>query len=76
MGIPVVMFNQATDPEDIVVFGNWSELVIASWGSRKVTVDPFSAAADGKISITSTCFHDIGLKHAESFAASADSGAQ
>ena len=75
MGMPVVMFNQAFDTANIVLFGNWSELVIASWGSRRVTVDPYSAAADGKIAVTTTAFHDIGLKHAESFSVSTDSGA-
>ncbi len=76
MGMPVVMFNQAFATPNIVLFGNWTELCIASWGSRRVTVDPYSAAADGKIAVTTTAFHDIGLKHAESFAVSTDSGAQ
>ncbi len=76
MGIPVVMFNQAFATANQLLIGNWTELVIASWGSRRVTVDPYSAAADGKIAVTTTAFHDIGVRHAESFAASTDSAAQ
>lgn len=76
MGIPVVMFNQAFATANQLLIGNWTELVIASWGSRRVTVDPYSAAATGQIAVTTTAFHDIGVRHAESFAASADSAAQ
>jgi len=76
MGLPVVMFNQALTVANQVLFGAWSELVVASWGSRRVTVDNISLAGSGQISVTTNSFHDIGLRHAESFAKSTDSGAQ
>ena len=76
LGIPVVMFNQALTVANQLLFANWSELVIASWGARKVTVDPYSNAANGQVAVTTNCFHDVGLRHAESFAKSTDSAAQ
>jgi len=76
MGLPVVMLNQALTVANQVLFAAWSELVIASWGSRRVTVDPFTKADYGQIAVTTTAFHDIGLRHPESFAKSVDSGAQ
>lgn len=76
LGIPVVMFNQVLTVANQLLIANWKELVIASWGSRKVTVDPYSAAANGQIAVTTNCFHDVGLRHAQSFAKSTDSAAQ
>ena len=76
LGIPVVMFNQTLTVANQLLFANWSELVIASWGARKVTVDPYSNAANGQVAVTTNCFHDIGVRHAQSFAKSSDSAAQ
>ena len=74
LGIPVVMFNQSIS--DKVIYGNFSELLIGQFASRKLTVDPFSLAANGQVAVTSNCFYDINVRHASSFAASADSAAQ
>ena len=76
LGIPVVMFNQTLTVANQLLIANWSELVIASWGARKVTVDPYSNAANGQVAVTTNCFHDIGVRHAQSFAKSSDSAAQ
>lgn len=76
LGIPVVMFNQVLTVENQLLIGNWKELIIASWSARKVTVDPYSAAANGQVAVTTNAFHDIGVRHAESFAKSTDSAAQ
>jgi HK97 family phage major capsid protein len=76
LGIPVAMFNQTLTVANQLLIGNWTELVIASWGARKVTVDPYSNAANGQVAVTTNAFHDIGVRHAESFAKSSDSAAQ
>ena len=76
LGIPVVMFNQVLTVANQLLIGNWKELIIASWSARKVTVDPYSAAANGQVAVTTNAFHDIGVRHAESFAKSTDSAAQ
>ena len=74
LGIPVVMFNQSIS--DKVIYGNFSELLIGQFASRKLTVDPYSLAANGQVAVTSNCFYDINVRHASSFAASSDSAAQ
>lgn len=74
LGIPVVMFNQ--NISDKVIYGNFSELLIGQFASRKLTVDPYSLAANGQVAVTSNCFYDINVRHASSFAASSDSAAQ
>ena len=57
LGIPVVMFNQSIS--DKVIYGNFSELLIGQFASRKLTVDPYSLAANGQVAVTSNCFYDI-----------------
>ena len=74
LGIPVVMFNQ--NISDKVIYGNFSELLIGQFASRKLTVDPYSLAANGQVAVTANCFYDINVRHAQSFAASSDSAAQ
>jgi HK97 family phage major capsid protein len=63
-------------PAGQVIFGKWSELVIANWTGLEIMVDPFSLATTSEVRIRVTALIDIGLKHALSFCASADSGAQ
>jgi len=61
---------------DKVVFGNFASLLIGSWGSQTVTVDPFSKAQTGQFVVTCSGFYDLAVRHGESFAISTDSGAQ
>jgi hypothetical protein len=60
---------------DKVVFGNFASLLIGSWGSQTVTVDPFSKAQTGQFVTTVSGFYDIAVRHGESFCFSTDSGA-
>lgn len=76
LGIPVVMFNQAFGVADRVLYGNFSELIIAQFSARKLTVDPYSRADYGQVAVTSNCFYDMNVRHEQSFAASSDSAAQ
>ena len=76
LGIPVVMFNQAFGTADRVLYGNFSELIIAQFSARKLTVDPYSRADYGQVAVTSNCFYDMNVRHEQSFAASSDSAAQ
>ena len=61
---------------DKVVFGNFSQLLIGSWGSSTVTVDPYSKAQTGQFVVTISSFHDVAVRHPEAFSFSTDSGAQ
>jgi len=41
-----------------LVFGNWKDLVIASWGGTQITVDPYTLAATGQVRIVVNGFYD------------------
>lgn len=53
-------------------FANWQELVIAEWGVVDIIVDPFSGATAGNFRIVADMMADVGVRHAQSFAAALD----
>lgn len=63
-------------PGDKVLFGNFADLLLAAWAGVDVVVDPYSLKKSGQIEITITQWADVGVRHAGSFCASSDSGAQ
>lgn len=52
-----------------VVFGNWKDLIIAQWGALEFIVNPYSRDTYDEIRVTGVGYFDLGLRHAESFAA-------
>ena len=73
-GYPAYATKQV--PSDKVIFGNWADLIIADWAGVDVVVDPYTLKKKGQIEVTITMWTDIGVRHAVSFCASTDSGAQ
>src|SRR5215472_14317184 len=63
-------------PAGQVIFGKWSEMIIASWVGVEVLVDPFTLATTAEIRVRSTLLADIQFRYPLAFCASADSGAQ
>lgn len=59
-----------------VIFGNWNDLIMASWAGLDVVVDPYSLSTSGQIRIVVNQWADIGVRIADSFCKSTDSGAQ
>ena len=60
-----------------VIFGNWKELILGLFGSGiDLLVNPYSRDTDGMIRISANCYSDVAIRHPQSFAVSADSGAQ
>jgi HK97 family phage major capsid protein len=59
-----------------VIFGKWSELILASWLGVEILVDQYSLAVSGEIRIRVSLFADIGFRYSLAFCASSDSGAQ
>jgi len=55
-----------------IIFGNFTDLILASWGGLDIVVDPYSGAGTGQLKITMTIFMDIGIAHPQSFAAVTD----
>lgn len=56
-------------PDNHLVFGDWTQLIVAEFGSgADIVVDPYSLATTGMIRLTVSRLADIGLRHPESFA--------
>jgi HK97 family phage major capsid protein len=59
----------ATNSQSQVLFGSWSDLVIASFGSANdVTIDPYTLAASGQIKIVINGYYDCLTRRGTSFA--------
>jgi len=56
-----------------VVFGNWQEFIMASWGDAlDVTVDPFTLAGQGMIRVIGLAMVDCNARHPKSFVVTKD----
>lgn len=53
-----------------VIFGNWADLIIGSFGALELIVDPYALKKQGIIEVTSFQMADILCRHGESFAVS------
>lgn len=56
---------------DKMIFGNWSDLLIGSWGGVDVKPDEYAKAASGGLVLRVFQDLDIAVRHAESFAVGA-----
>lgn len=55
-----------------ILFGNWSELMVAQWGGLDIVVNPYTKAKNAVVEVVANSWWDIALRHAESFAAVKD----
>ena len=55
-----------------IFFGNWADLIIALWSGLDLLVDPYTGSSSGTVRVTAFQDADIGVRHAESFAAMLD----
>ena len=55
-----------------IFFGNWNDLIIGMWAGLDLLVDPYSQSSSGNVRIRAFQTVDIGVRHAESFAAMLD----
>ena len=58
----------ATTITSPIFFGNWNDLLIASFGSTDLVVDPYTAGANGVVRLYARRWADIGVRHPASFA--------
>lgn len=55
-------------PTTTLIFGNFSDLIVAEWGSGvDLVVDPYSLALTGLLRVHVSRFADVGVRHAVSF---------
>lgn len=60
-----------------VILGQWNLVHVLVWGNGiEITVDPYSAAATGEISVTGNLMWNFCVRHPAAVAVSTDSGAQ
>lgn len=50
------------------IFGNFNDVIVGNWGGLEFLVDPFSKKANGVIEISAFAYHDVTLRHEQSFA--------
>ncbi len=55
-----------------IVYGNFNDLLIGMWGSLEILVDPYTDFSKGTTGVRALQSIDIGVRHAESFAAMKD----
>lgn len=67
-GYDVIMSNQM--PASTILFGDFSDLILAYWGVLDLLIDPYSLSANRNIRVSSTQYCDVGVRHAGSFSAS------
>lgn len=73
-GYRAVATNQIAGSK--MVYGNWSDLIIADWIGMDVVVDPYTLADQHQIKVTINMLADVGVRHVGSFCTSTDSAAQ
>ena len=61
---------------DRMIYGNWSDLILADWDGMEVLLDHFTLAEKGILRAVVTSFCDVGLRHGAAFCISTDSAAQ
>ena len=63
-GYPCFVTNSATTAcgnpatSELLVFGNWADLIIAQWGGYDITVDPYSRATTNQVVIVINAYVD------------------
>jgi HK97 family phage major capsid protein len=63
----VVESNAGTGADSFLFFGNWAMLLIGSWGTIDILVDPYSQSTTGRTRVVAFMEADIAVRHAEGF---------
>jgi hypothetical protein len=59
-----------------VIFGRWSDVMIATWVGAEILVNPYLRATQAEHVITLNLFTAIGFKYSSAFVSSSDSASQ
>jgi len=55
-----------------IFFGNWADLIVGTWSGIDLLVDPYSLSTSAGVRVTAFKDVDVGVRHAQSFAAMLD----
>jgi HK97 family phage major capsid protein len=64
-GVQALSTNQL--PANTMIYGDWSTLVIAEWGTLMVEVDPFTKFTSGIVGVRSLWTDDVLVQHPSAF---------
>jgi HK97 family phage major capsid protein/HK97 family phage prohead protease len=56
----------------VLFYGNWKDIVLASWSTIALEIDPYHDFKKGTIGVRIMWFCDLALRHPQSFALSSD----
>ncbi len=59
-----------------LLFGDFSQLILGSWGGMSILVDPMTIAEQNQTRIIVNSEHDVAVRHGESFCLSTDAANQ
>lgn len=79
-GYPAFVTNQVSSTltkgsrsdASAIFFGNWREVLLGIWSGIEVIVDPYTGSNAGTVRLVALANADVGVRHAESFAAMKD----
>lgn len=60
--------GSASEKCSAILFGDWSNLWILSWGGLDLVVDPYTMKKQGAYEVTLNAYHDIHVRRKEAFA--------
>lgn len=52
-----------------MLFGNFADVIVGQWGGLDIIVDPYTLKKSAQVEITMNAWHDVFVRHDESFAA-------
>ncbi len=70
--VPSNLTKGSTSTCSAIVYGNWKDLIIGTWGGIDINVDTSTGSSSGTVRVVALQDVDIGIRHAESFAAMKD----
>jgi len=70
--LPDTFVKGASSALSAVIFGDWSNLLLASWGGMEVGVDPYTNMKEGMVNLVLGSYLDCGVLNPAAFAAVID----
>jgi HK97 family phage major capsid protein len=70
--VPSNLTKGSTSTCSAIVYGNWNDLIIGTWGGIDINVDTSTGSSSGTVRVVALQDVDVAVRHAESFAAMKD----
>lgn len=70
--VPNDLTKGTSSDANAIIFGNWNDLILASWGGFDIVVDPYTLATQATVRVVVNSWWDMAVRHPESFAAMKD----